>query len=308
MRRVVLILAVLIFSMVAMASSAENSVHQHEGTVTKVAFELREVGDSNQFLMFMRGKINGNSTDFIFDTGSTYNVISPEMARQYGLERLEKTVKVKGMKAMEGQLMLAKQLYIGGLRLQNLEFLVLNSTPDRESDKASAAQQSIILGQSTLRLFSKYTIDFAHRQIVFSRKSALNKANSNLVMTETGVMQVQVSKDGHRFPVTLDTGATTSTMGPDYYKTFTAEISRLGKWDIDGGSGYGGVVYNSVFVMPSITLQLADKSVRLPNISVISLSSHANVIHSGYGRLGLDFFRQCKRVEIDNTNMTFHIL
>ncbi|MGI6242674.1 MAG: pepsin/retropepsin-like aspartic protease family protein [Prevotella sp.] len=278
-----------------------------QGDNYPVDFRLKEVGDSAQMLMFMKGKINGKTNDFIFDTGAGYNVITPELAQMYGLEFLEGSIKTEGTRTIQGQMAIAKQLVLGGIKLENVPFLVLDVTQGNEFIKGMTAPLQLIIGQPFLRLFGKYTIDFDRQQIVFTRNVTRQDVESNLVLTGSDITQVKVGKDGHRFPMVLDTGATTSSMGPDYYKTFTAEITRTGKWDIRGGSGYGGIVYNSVFVMPSITFEIGGKSMTMPKIAVTAMSSEKNVIHAGYGRLGLDFFRQCKRVEIDNINMTFNI-
>lgn len=272
-----------------------------------VDFELKEVGDSGQVLMFMKGKINGKTNDFIFDTGAGYNVITPELAKKYRLELLEGSIKTEGTRVLQGRIAMAKELIVGNIKLENVPFLVLDVTQGNELIKGMTAPLQLIIGQPTLRLFDKYSIDFANRQIVFTRNAARQDVESNLVLTGSDIMQVNVSKDGRMFPLTIDTGATTSSMGTDYYKAFTAEVTRHGKWDIKGGSGYGGIVYNSVFVMPSISFAIRGKDITMQKMPVTAMSSEANAIQSGYGRLGLDFFRQCRRVEIDNVNMTFHI-
>ena len=272
-----------------------------------VDFQLKEVGDSGQVLMFMRGKINGKTNDFIFDTGAGYNVITPELAQKYGLELLEGSIRTEGTRTIQGRIAIAKHLVLGSITLENAPFLVLDVSQGNEMIKGMTAPLQLIIGQPFLRLFGKYTIDFAQRQIVFTRNTTPQDVESNLTLTGGDIMQVKATKDGRMFPITLDTGATTTSMGPDYYKDFTTEVTRDGKWDIRGGSGYGGVVYNSVFVMPSISFEIGGKSMTMHKIPVTAMSSEKNVIHSGYGRLGLDFFRQCQRVEIDNVNMTLRI-
>src|SRR3712207_6020906 len=58
-------------------------------TVRKVynaPFELREVGDSAQSLVFIKGQLGSKKADFVFDTGSAYNVITPDLVDAYGLK------------------------------------------------------------------------------------------------------------------------------------------------------------------------------------------------------------------------------
>lgn len=274
----------------------------------RIDFRLKEVGGSGQALMYVKGKINGKTNDFVFDTGAGYNVITPQLVQKYGLELLEGSIRAEGMRAIQGRIAIARRLVLGDIKLENVPFLVLDADHGNELPQVDTSHFQLVIGQPVLQLFGKYTINFARRKIVFSRNTKRQHAESNLVMTGSGIMQAKAVRGEHVFPVTLDTGATTSSMELEFYKAFTAEITREGKHEVRGETGYGGVVYNNVYVMPSITFEMGGKSVTMPKMPVVATSGEGNTIHSGYGRLGLDFFRQCQHVEIDNVNMTFRIL
>ncbi len=272
-----------------------------------VDFGLRQVADSGQSLMFVKAKINGKTDDMVFDTGAGYNVITPRLAQMYGLKFLNIGITAEGTRTIQGELAIAEEFVVGDIVLENVPFVVLDVTQGNEKAVKETSRLQLIMGQPFLQLFGKYTIDFVSRQIHFVRNSPRQDVESNLVLTGSNVVQAKIVKDERMFPMIFDTGATTSFMAPEYYKAFSAEIARHGKWDIRGGLGFGGVVYNSVFVMPSVTIEAGGKRITMTDLPVIAISSEQNVTGSGYGRLGLDFLKQCDSVEVDNTNMTLHL-
>lgn len=312
---VIVALAMLAQGANGLAKSCQSQYAKHPQTVSivsqkerhEVAFSFKPIATADQMLMTMQGKVNGRNHDLVFDTGAAFNVISAEVAAACQIEMLRDTAFVQGIGNTKGRTGVARRLSIGSIELRNVPFLVLDTERQAEIHGQQSATLPVIIGQPILKLFGKYTIDCRQNKVFFSRTAPRRQVESNLVWTKSGVMQVKVEKDGQTFYLTQDTGATNSSMGPDYYKAFQAEIARLGKWDIDKQSGVGGSVYNSVFRLPSITLKVGGKTVSLSNIPVTALSSHQNAISSGFGRLGIDFFKQAQRVEIDNVNMMLSI-
>ena len=104
-------------------------------------------------------------------------------------------------------------------------------------------------------------------------------------------------------PFALDTGAPKSSLDNAYYKAFSADVAREGKWEITGAFGFGGITYDSVFRMPQVDLTVDNNPFSLRNIAVSALSS-GNQLTQGYGRLGIDFIQMWHKVTVDNTNMT----
>ena len=61
--------------------------------------------------------------------------------------------------------------------------------------------------------------------------------------------------------------------------------------------------YNSVFVMPEVSLSIGSMPFSLKKVEVVAMGSHEGALTRGYGRLGNDFMQRWARVEIDNVNM-----
>lgn len=269
-----------------------------------VPFALTQIADSAQGLITLRGTVNRQRADFIFDTGASYNVITPELARRYGLRLLADSIQAQGTRLGGGQMAIADDITVGDVHLRNVLFAVLDIQAGNERIRHTVNRISLILGQPLLRQYGRYTIDLNDRTIHLYRHSARRPVRSNAYLS--GALYVEVAQDGHRMPIALDTGANKTTLGKVYYKDFAADIARHGKWTIEGASGFGGIVYNSVFRMPQIEMHVGGQPFTLRNVSVAALST-GNGLADGYGRLGMDFVRMWHQVTIDNTNMTIEV-
>ena len=158
-----------------------------------------------------------------------------------------------------------------------------------------------IIGQPFLTRFARYAIDLEQRAVCLYTDTVETHEKPTLCLPNS--LHAKVSKNGRVMDFVLDSGSTTSSLGTDYYRDFQSEVLAQGKWDIRGTAGYGGVSYNSVFVMPEVSLSIGTMPFALKNVEVVAMSSHEGALTRGYGRLGNDFMQCWARVEIDNVNM-----
>ena len=274
-----------------------------------VPFTLDRAGsDSAQVLIHIDSRLNGRRCRMTFDTGATYNVITPGLAANYRLTPTDATIGVMGTRLGEGRVAVAKELRLGGLTLRNVPFVILDLDSGNGRIRHTSDAYSCILGESLLMRFASYTLDFVDGTVTLSSDTtAVPRTRPNLCLTPSGrTPYAEIGYAGSKFPVTLDTGASATTLGNAFYRANTAVIARDGKWDIMGSTGFGGLTYDSVFRLPSLTMRLADTSFTLSNVPVSALST-GNALSAGYGHLGLDFFRLWKRVTVDNVAMTIAV-
>lgn len=269
-----------------------------------VPMAYTQISDSTQGLITLRGMVNGQRADFIFDTGASYNVITPELARRYGLRLLDDSIQAQGTRLGGGQMAIADDITLGDVHLRNVPFAVLDIGAGNERIRHTVSRISLIMGQPLLRQYGRYTIDLSDNTLHLYHHSARRPVRSNAYLD--GALYAEVVQDGHRMPIALDTGANKTTLGKAYYKDFAADIARHGKWTIEGASGFGGIVYNSVFRLPQITMQVGSQPFMLRNVSVVALST-GNGLTENYGRLGMDFVRMWHQITVDNTNMTIEV-
>lgn len=280
------------------------AVCQTDNKSHEVAFLWTKVHQTDSSLMSIAGKINGSTDRFVFDTGASYNVITPELADRYGLRRLQAEIAVQGTRLGKGGVAIADSIRVGEIVMRNVPFAVLDFTEGNERIASTTRNFSLILGQPFLRQYAKYSIDIDRQTIRFEREAEQTDERSNLYLQPT--LYVEAEHSGKHFAVSLDTGAAKSMMGYAYYKTFAPEIAREGKWDVVAMYGYGGIVYESVFRMPHTEIGIGNTVCSLDGVEVAALPS-SNGLSEGYGRLGLDFLRQWHKVVIDNKNMTISV-
>lgn len=274
-----------------------------------IPFTIDSIGtEPAQVLMHIDSRLNGRRCRMAFDTGATYNVIASSLADKYHLTPTDATVSVMGTRLSEGHIAIAKELKIGTLTLRNIPFLVLDLNSGNERVRHNTDAYSVILGESLLLQFSGYTLDFDSSTVtLFSDTIASTHTRPNICFTPAGCTPyAEIEFCGNRFPVTLDTGASTTTLGNAFYRDHGDVVAREGKWDIEGSTGVGGVTYDSVFRLPSLTMRLTGKPFTLHNVPVSALST-SNALSSNYGRLGLDFFKLWKKVTVDNRAMTIEV-
>lgn len=274
----------------------------------RVPFEVSRVGDEGQSLLFVRGQLCGRDARFVFDTGAAYNVISPELATRYGLRLLDASQKVVGTHALGGRMAMATTLHIGDLTLHDVPFVVLDHRQGNGLAAPQMESMQLIIGQSLMLQFGAYTLDFTDSTLWLQKHGPTPATAAGLLcMTSGGVQQVRVTSGPYAYALTLDTGATTSWLGPDFYNDHRADVARRGRWDIKAGAGYGGTSYSSVFRLPEVPLAIGARTFTLKDIDVVTLSTETGTLSKGGGRLGLDFFRLWSRVTIDNLNMTISL-
>ncbi len=257
--------------------------------------------DSTGTLFMVPCSFNGNSAQACFDTGATYNVISTQLAKKWGLRAVAHGVQVEGTARGEGDVVVADSIRMGNLTMRNVPFVVLDLEAGNELAQSLMGQLSLIIGQTFLTRFARYAFDLEQRAVFLYADTVETHGKPTLCLPNT--LHARVEKDGRVMDFVLDSGSTTSSLATDYYRDFQNEVLARGKWDIRGTAGYGGVSYNSVFVMPEVRLSIGSAPFALNEVEVVAMSNRTNAFTRGYGRLGNDFLRRWGRVEIDNVNM-----
>ena len=260
-----------------------------------------ELIDSTGTLFMVPCSFNGKASKASFDTGATYNVISTQLAKKWGLRAVAHGVQVEGTARGEGDVVVADSISMGSLTMRNVPFVVLDLEAGNELAQGLMGQLSLIIGQPFLTRFARYAFDLEQRAVFLYADTVETHGKPTLCLPNT--LHARVEKDGRVMDFVLDSGSTTSSLGTDYYRDFQNEVLARGKWDIHGSAGYGGVSYNSVFIMPEVSLSIGSTPFSLKQVEVVAMGSHEGALTRGYGRLGNDFLQRWGRVEIDNVNM-----
>lgn len=275
------------------------------GATTAARFTLDRVpGDSTHVLMHIDGELNGHGCQAVFDTGAAYNVVTPSIAARHNLILTDAQLPVAGTRSGMGRVAIARDFKMGKLTLHDVPFVVLDFDTDNPKARQAAKAYQCIIGQSLLMQFAAYTIDFQENTVTFSCDTIKTGAQrSNICIEVSGrTPSVEVVYGGKAFGAKIDTGADRTMLGNAFYRDNTAVIARDGKWAVAASSGYGGIVYNSVFRLPQLAMSVCGKPFTLHDVPVSGLPT-GNALMAGYGRLGIDFFRLWRKVRVDNVAM-----
>lgn len=257
--------------------------------------------DSAGALFIVPCSFNGKASKACFDTGASYNVISTQLAKKWGLRAVAHGVQVEGTARGEGDVVVADSISMGNLTMRNVPFVVLDLQANNAHAQSLMGSLELIIGQPFLTRFARYAIDLEQRAVCLYTDTVETHEKPTLCLPNS--LYAKVSRNGRVMDFAMDSGSTTSSLGTDYYRDFQSEVLAQGKWDIRGTAGYGGVSYNSVFVMPEVSLSIGSMPFSLKKVEVVAMSSHEGALTRGYGRLGNDFMQRWGRVEIDNANM-----
>ncbi len=117
----------------------------------------------------MDGSINGREERFLFDTGAGGNLITPELAKKYGLRSLDADITVGGVGGLkQGDYAIADTLRIGGMAWVNVPFAVIDTrTGHDEADKFSEKfQLPPVIGLPVMFCMQEIQLDFEHRELI----------------------------------------------------------------------------------------------------------------------------------------------
>lgn len=221
----------------------------------------------------MDGSINGKEGRFLFDTGAGENLITPKLAKEYGLRFLDTDITVAGVGGLkEGGYAIADTLRIGGMTWLNVSFAVIDThTGHEEADKYNEKYQlPPVIGLPVMLCMQEIQLDFARRELVIPAIPTPNPlGRSNLIRTDTEGLQLKTA-DESRHPVYLhfDTGFYYTNMEPTWYNRHRQEVDAAGVPDSLRVAGIGGVAITRTYKLPQMKFQIGNGTATIDSINV----------------------------------------
>lgn len=232
------------------------------------------IGDKEgQHSIEMDGSINGKGGRFLFDTGAGENLITPKLAKEYGLRSLETDITVAGVGGLkEGGYAIADTLRIGGMTWLNVPFAVIDThTGHEEADKFNKKfQLPPVIGLPVMLCMQEIQLDFVHREFVIPAIPTPNPlGKSNLMRTETEGLQLKTADEtGHPLYFHFDTGFYYTNMEPIWYNRHRQEVDATGVPDSLRVAGIGGVSITRTYKLPQMKFQIGNGTVTIDSIKV----------------------------------------
>ncbi|MFI0430848.1 retropepsin-like aspartic protease [Mariniflexile sp. HMF6888] len=265
--------------------SLENSSSQEIVKNSDVSFPLikDKVG-----LFNIDVSMNGQTKNYIFDTGANISVIKRSLVEELGLSYIESDFYVTAFtgEKVDSDLAVADKLKIGNLIFKNVVFLVLNdediSFPQIDYYINGIIGFPVIEAMDEVRISKNDTI--------FTPKEPIDYKQENFALDGlTPIIAVKYQKDTLSFG--FDTGARTTSLYVPFYKKYQKAIDKSYTPQTFKSGSAGGVVEFEGFLMDSIPLSVGNSTASLK-----SLQLHKNEIKTDvsnfYGNLGQDFIKQ----------------
>lgn len=232
------------------------------------------IDDNNgQHSIEMDGSINGKEGHFLFDTGAGGNLITPKLAKEYGLRSLDTDITVAGVGGLkEGGYAIADTLRIGGLTWLNVPFAVIDTqTGHEEADKYNEKfQLPPVIGLPVMFCMQEILLDFAHRELVVPAIPTRNPfAKSNLLRTDTEGLQLKTTDEtGNHVYFHFDTGCYYTYMQPTWYNRHKKEVDSAGVPDSLRMAGIGGVSITRTYKLPHMKICIGNGTTMIDSVNV----------------------------------------
>jgi len=239
--------------------------------------------------------INGQSATYMVDTGANFPVISTAEARRRGLRIRDGGGGKLGDSVVYslhiGDIALADQITVGGLRFRNVAFLVIpdDRFADIPPEQRGILGLPVLLAFRTLRWNSDGTFEIAFPS------ARRNLADSNLCFDGAGPV-TRVRFGDHRLDFALDTGAVKTDLYPRFAEEFASLVQASGKRGKTKTIGVGGTFELDSITLPELVFQVGGSTAFLRPAHVLPKGVGSKWHH---GNLGLDLLNQARTVTID---------
>lgn len=226
--------------------------------------------DKGHFIT-MDGRINGEGSTLVFDTGAGFNIISSRQASDYGLRMLDTTYPMIGIGGdQQGQFAMADTLHIGGMAWANVPFLIIDlQTGNTKADSLGTLLPPVI-GQPIMRCMKEIQLDFEHQMfIVPAVPTPRPFKESNLLRNDTETLHFATTdKDGQSLYFLLDTGGYYTTLTPHWYEQHKDEVQAIGTPDSLGIAGIGGIKKTRAYRLPHKEFRIGNGTAVLDSVIV----------------------------------------
>ena len=243
---------------------------------------------------------NGQTIDFVWDTGANLSTVIESTAREMGIRVLDATVDVGSSTGQDtrARVGIAPELRIGEATVRNAVFLVF-------PDSALAFPQIDyqirgIVGFPVIAGFGATTV-MRDGGLVLGDTVGEHTGESNLCMR--GLMPVIAADHaGERLHFGFDTGAQTTSLYRPFHAARRALVESGGAPAPVQTGGAGGVREVQAYSLSPLVLTIGGREVTVPTVSVYTetTTDDSDLL---YGNIGQDVIRQFESMTLDFSRM-----
>lgn len=197
--------------------------------------------------VYVKTKVNGIDGRFVLDSGAGIVVLTPEFARKLGFLAGGKKGTATGVGGnVKIETAALTTLETGGARLENVLAAVIPMPQALEADG--------LLGFEYFQAFV-VTLDYENARLTLTKPKKFQPTGDGLPLKVTRTPAVEVSLDGHKAQMEVDTGANGGvTFNTPFVEREQLRENYSPRFEMPTGRGVGGVAYGTVARAKSLTL------------------------------------------------------
>jgi predicted aspartyl protease len=248
--------------------------------------------------------VNGTATSYMLDTGLDLSVMSETEAARLGLQSESSTTRmndISGLRGSELKIVVVNNLIIGVTHLNHVPFLVVADTNGAFSGIPSG--QHGILGIQPLLALGRLTFKPDGTLTIAGETEPAISTVPVLFAGTTPLTQIRYRNKP--LTVTLDTGATQTTLNPPFAQLFP-DIVQSGKNQSHEMNGLSGTTAQQSVSVPHLTL-LFGRDVELTPATIL-LNQTTGASAWSAANLGYDLIQQAVPFTLDFHRMTIEFL
>lgn len=233
-------------------------------------------------------KFGDSIKNIIFDTGANFSVIIKSLVDDLGLKYIDADFYVTaatGLKVKSG-VAIAEELSLSGITFKNVVFLVLD-------DKDLSFPQydyypNGILGFPVIEAMDEIRIKQGNQ--IFVPQNPIEYTYNNFALK--GLMPVIAGEyKGDTLRFNFDTGATTTSLYPLFFREYRQEIENNYEKEIFRTGSGGGTVEFEGYIISDFQLKIADSKANLDSLK-LHIDNIGDSETFGHGNFGQDYISQ----------------
>ena len=231
------------------------------------------------------GEITKN---LLFDTGANFSVMVRSLAQELGLKIIEADFYVTAAtgKRVKSDIAIAEELFLNGIIFKNVFFLVLDdedlSFPQIDYYINGAIGFPVIEAMEEIRVSKENQIFVPQYPVAYSYNNfALN-----------GLMPILAAiYKGDTLLFNFDTGATNTSLYPQFYSDYKSEIESTHEKEKFKASSGGGTVEFEGYKITGLELNVADSRATIDTLQlhIDNIGSDDSKFHGNFGQ---DYIKQ----------------
>lgn len=235
------------------------------------------------------------------DTGANYSVVSESTAKRLGLSILDgsTTTGSSTTHRVSVRYAMVPELTLGTATLRDLVVLVLADEALHAKGPTFDYQIDGLLGYNAFAALGSITFD--RTGLFLARPDAPPLANSGPLLMNELIPVITVTVGGRPLPMSLDSGANSTTLYQPYAELFRAQAAS---WATGKNTfmGAGGSVKADTLRQPRVEFALAGRKAALSDVTVLT-SSHDGNAEILFGNAGVDLVNSYASFTVDFRTM-----